>query len=304
MNRSPWNIFAFAVVAALALQGCRDQPAPTEPAGPGIGVSFMQGGELDGDRHPQVCAIVANIGLPTGPLVERGSAVLVAPDVLITAGHVAIVSPFPLFFNSRVTCEAEALTSTRRIAYDGVPHPLFNNGTYDQERLAGLDNHDLGVLLLHQPISDIKLAKTPKIGFVEENASTCDRDDVDDGGDNVGCATVAGYGAEVNGAPGQVNSYSWPGRGTRRSAQGSFIALTPFYVSYVVAGCPGDSGGPALHGRKVMGTMTSTDEMRPFCSVAGPAVVSIFNRWDTASAQNFLSQFVELKTMHGQEDKY
>jgi hypothetical protein len=301
MNRSSSNILLAAAIV-LGLHGCRDQTTPTELAdAEPVAPSFIQGGKLDGDRHPQVCAIVANIGSPTGALVERGSAVLVAPDVLITAGHAAIVSPFPLFFNSRVTCEAEALTSTQRIPYDGVPHPLFNNSTYEQERLAGLDNHDLGVLLLHAPISDVKVAKIPKIGFTDENANNCDDGD-DNDGDDVGCVTVVGYGAEVNGLPGQVNSYSWPGRGTRRNVQSPFVALTPFYVSYAVHGCPGDSGGPALKGRTVMGTMTSTDEARPFCSVTGPAVVSFFSRWDTASAQEFLSQFVDLNRKHVEEN--
>jgi len=74
--------FGLAVLA-LVMVGC--EKAPTNSAAI-PGPSFITHGDLDGDAHPAVVLIVMDIG---GEPAFRCSGTLIAPKVVLTAGHCA-----------------------------------------------------------------------------------------------------------------------------------------------------------------------------------------------------------------------
>ena len=233
--------------------------------------------------HPQVCAIIGNFGTPTGPVVERCSGVLIAPDLMLTQAHCTDVRPGVLF-NEKVTCDSVVSAASNGITYTGIAHPSWSRATYVEQALAGVDNHDIGVLLLDQPIQDVKIARLPKESLLNELYEEA-------AGGDVPPATVVGYGVTQ---PGSGNAFLWPGRGIRRSTTGTFAQLQPAYIYFAAEGgiaCSGDSGGPAFlagtgkHGHGiVLGTLTAA-----FCRTANHA---IWYRADTPTALEFLSQFV------------
>src|SRR5256885_16806417 len=71
--------------AALALLGCdrvATGPAPERPGRP----SFITNGTVDGSAHPAVVLLVMDVN---GTPAFRCSATLIAPKVVLTAGHCA-----------------------------------------------------------------------------------------------------------------------------------------------------------------------------------------------------------------------
>jgi V8-like Glu-specific endopeptidase len=91
--------FLFSVAAALTLAACSD--APTGNNDNGNNPSFITDGELDGNAHPAVVLIVMDIG---GQPAFRCSGTLIAPTVVLTAGH----------------CAGENATATKPAEFSGM----------------------------------------------------------------------------------------------------------------------------------------------------------------------------------------
>lgn len=72
----------FSLAAALAVGACSD--APTTSSDTGSGPSFITSGQLDGSAHPAVVLIIADV---SGAPLFRCSGTLIAPTVVLTAGH-------------------------------------------------------------------------------------------------------------------------------------------------------------------------------------------------------------------------
>src|SRR6266849_2198247 len=69
--------------ACVSLLGCDRVPtAARNPSGP----SFITNGQLDGDAHPAVVLIIMDIA---GKPAFRCSGTVIAPKVVLTAGHCA-----------------------------------------------------------------------------------------------------------------------------------------------------------------------------------------------------------------------
>jgi secreted trypsin-like serine protease len=128
--------------AGLSLLGC--DRVPTTPQIP-YRPSFITFGELDGNAHPGVVLLVMDIA---GQPAFRCSATLIAPKVVLTAGHCA--GQPGEFSGMRIFTESDVQNGNNTYPFAGGPnsieatewhsHPLFT------ERAFFL--HDVGVVLL------------------------------------------------------------------------------------------------------------------------------------------------------------
>src|SRR5687767_15778215 len=71
----------FSLAAILALGACADAPTTNTEA---LGPDFITHGELDGNAHPAVVLVVADVG---GRPAFRCSGTLISPKRVVTAGH-------------------------------------------------------------------------------------------------------------------------------------------------------------------------------------------------------------------------
>jgi hypothetical protein len=257
-----------------------------------IGIATLAGpvraivyGQFDGNRHPNVGAIVADWrDYGSGNLELVCSGTLIARDVFLTAAH----------------CTA-ALDDL------GVPEddvfvtfdPVFDEnatllpGTYDLNddfaQGGANDTHDVAVVVLDDPVVGITPAELPPAGLLS---------DMKAGGELRRTRfTAVGYGTvrETNrgGFAGILDNTE------RRFATQHVLSLTKAWLTLsmnVSTGdggtCYGDSGGPHFLGAGV----TETD-MVVSITVTGDAVCKATDktyRMDTASARDYLEEFVDL----------
>lgn len=111
-------------------------------------------GELDGDRHPQVVLLLMEIG---GQPAYRCSGTLIAPRVVLTAGHCTNNYPDEPFSGMRIFTESDVqagIGSTNNYPYGGgrysveakawAAHPQYEDGAFFL--------HDVGVVILKKPV--------------------------------------------------------------------------------------------------------------------------------------------------------
>src|SRR5207248_6653986 len=126
-------------------------------------------GELDGNRHPNVGALLYDWD-PTHPgLDEACSGTLISPTVFITAAH---CDPDRTVSNDEVwvsfDADVDPVTSATTL-YHGVfvPDPEF-----DWNHPLGSDTHDLAVVLLDTPVAGITPAQLPQPGLLAQPTAT------------------------------------------------------------------------------------------------------------------------------------
>src|SRR5438270_4477486 len=129
--------------AALALLGCdrvATGPAPERPGRP----SFITNGTVDGGAHPSVVLLVMDVN---GTPAFRCSATLIAPKVVLTAGHCA--GEPGEFSGMRIFTESDVQNRDNNYPFAGPntieavawhAHPLFTENAFFL--------HDVGVVLL------------------------------------------------------------------------------------------------------------------------------------------------------------
>src|SRR5919112_1403157 len=125
-------LLAFAVTAAMVF------------VAPGVAPAITYG-KADGDRHPEVGALVGTFGKQTYPYC---SGTLVSRTVFLTAAHCKIAKK-----NVKVTFDEKY--NARSKLYSGTFHasPLYPAATNDP--------HDIAVVVFDEPIRGIDPARLP-----------------------------------------------------------------------------------------------------------------------------------------------
>lgn len=240
-------------------------------------------GQPDGNRHPHVGALVAEID-PASPGPEQiCSGTLIAPDVFLTASHCTVFLPpdqFGVSFASRYDEDGTA-------AANGViwgtahTHPLFGTG-------GASDPHDIAVVVLDSAASGIAPAQLPTRGLLDRLQA----------GHQLRPATftAVGYGAIRETGTGGPHGLL-PSTGERMFALQSALSLQKSWLTLSMnpstgngGTCYGDSGGPHF-----LGGETST--LLASITVTGDAMCRATDktyRVDTDSARAFLDDFVAL----------
>jgi hypothetical protein len=281
-------------LSALLAGGCEGPVVgPLEgPVGP---PTFLIGGQPD-FTHTNVGAVVTFIPfLPGEPLAPFCTGTLIAPDVVVTAGHCAfLLAAFdlPVWF----TLDQQFSESSPRIPATAIPHPDFTPSQNPND-VGGIDRNmaELGVLLLEEPVTDRAPATLPTEGLLDELR----RQKVLRAGAEF---TVVGYGAMAieDGFP------VWEGQ--RRSMMSTFGSLLPTAVQlgnpnqkHTPSACFGDSGGPNFFEVGGEAVLTSVTWWIGGGPLAGPNLFELncaswhrAYRLDIPEARSFLGHYVDL----------
>jgi len=215
----------------------------------------ITGGELDGEGHPNVGLMVADID---GEPQWRCSGTLIAPRVFLTAGHCVGdgATAARVWFDTDLT-DNEEYPYGGETSFEGtpVPHPLYLWG--------GSDPHDIGVVILDEPV-ELEPATLPDPDLL----SQLKKDRVLEGGYGEGVYfRSVGYGRILA---------SWPppelvSERVRRVAESEYVALTKVHLHLSQkavfdesGSCFGDSGGPVFwvdpEGNEIIVAVTSSGD--------------------------------------------
>jgi hypothetical protein len=207
----------------------------------------ITGGEPDGDVHPYVGLIVFDDEY--GP-AWRCSGSLIAPDVVLTAGHCtegAIAAR--IWFDESVEGNPEYPFSGDT-SYDGIPYtnPDFCHNCYGKGKgLPAFSYRDVGVVVLDEPVPDEVLneyANLPDAGLVDTLKNKTGLD-------------LVGYGVQEQqhgGGPPYWTGFLVRLYAPSEMVSGKFVHSDEFMRVALNPGggtggtCFGDSGGPDLLG--------------------------------------------------------
>lgn len=226
-------------------------------------VAAIVGGELDGETHPNVGLMVADID---GEPQWRCSGTLIAPRVFLTAGHCTGdgATAARVWFDTDLT-DNEEYPYGGETSYEGtpIPHPLYI--------WSGGDHHDVGVVILDEAVTGIEPAALPSPGLL----SQLKKDRILEGGYEDGVYfTSVGYGGTLASWPPPDLDYDR----IRRWSVSEYVALTPYHLHLFQravfdeeGSCFGDSGGPLFwldaDGNEVIVAVTSTGDAQ--CVASG-----------------------------------
>jgi hypothetical protein len=242
-----------ALGAALALAAL---------AAPALAIT---GGRADGNEHPNVGLLVADVD-GTGPR-SLCSGTLVAPAVFLTAGHCTASLPTT---RVAVTFEpAPDLATAQLVSGTAVTDPAFGHDRGDL--------HDLAVVLLDAPVGGITPATLPAPGLLDRSQIPS------------ATFTSVGYGYAERAMGGGRPHFL--GGGERRVATTTFAALTRSWLKLSSRGgglCFGDSGGPQFLGDSSV-VVATTSGGSSTCEGSSSSY-----RLDTPSARGFLGRYVAL----------
>ncbi len=235
-------------------------------------------GQLDGNRHPEVGALIAEFRQP-GQKAVLCSGTLIAPKVFLTAGHCTSFLASLGITDVWVTFDPQFTPSASLIHGSYVTNPLFGfSGPGGSS-----DPHDQAVVLLDQTATGITPARLPTenlLGSIDLSSQTF---------------TAVGYGTVRVDKTGGPNAFFFDS--TRRYATQFFLSLQREWLNLSEnpstgsgGTCFGDSGGPHF-----LGGVESNLEVA--LTVTGDAVCRATDktyRLDTQAARAFLSGYVTL----------
>jgi len=230
--------------------------------------------------YPAVCALGGRLFGPDGPTIVGCSGTLIAPNVVLTAGH-CFPPPemqeilWPSAFGG-VNCNPDVSDSL-----DWHPGTFHSDGYVEHRRDdPSYDNHDIAVIVLDDPILDVKPAKLPHRGFLDhlfESPGTARAK-----------LTLVGYGSTNLDDTVPDVFFPYPeGVGTRRMTTARAVGLNDYYLFSEPdpgRGWYSDSGGPVFLADSNIVLAHNTDLLDPHMW---------HYRSDTAEAQEFLSQFLD-----------
>jgi hypothetical protein len=221
-----------------------------------VGVSAITNGQPDGNAHPYVGLLVFDVYVPDVGNVPawRCSGALIAPDVVLTAGHCTDGAAAARVWFDEVVEGNPEYPFSGATSYDGIP---YTNPDYRSDEnpygggngLPAFSYRDVGVVELTEPVPESVMddyAELPEAGLVDTLKNKTDVD-------------LVGYGVqEMQHDPGGGPPY-WTGLRVRLYApsklvSGKFVHSAEFMRLSMNPGggkgglCFGDSGGPDLLG--------------------------------------------------------
>ena len=235
-------------------------------------------GQLDGDLHPNVGALLVAWPQPDGPIDIVCSGTLIAPDVFLTAAHCVNWMP-----------SAGVPTDQVYVTFDSVYEigvSTIYQGTYYVNPNYGHDNADLNdvaVIVLDEPITTIEPASLPPAGLLDQlKAAGALKDQT---------FVAVGYGTVRDDKTGGFHPLYW--EGARRFVVGTYNALNKGWLRISMnpstgdgGTCYGDSGGPHFLGESNMVVSVTVTGDSP-CRAT-----DVTYRMDIPSARQYLGQFV------------
>jgi secreted trypsin-like serine protease len=232
-------------------------------------------GELDGNRHPNVGALVLVYPDGTKDIVCTGT--LIAPKVFLTAAHCVAWMPATGIPVNSVGVSFDAEFDPTKPIHMGT---YYFPADYGHDRA---DPHDVAVIQLDELVDDITPAELPTAGLLDQMKAA---------GELKNLTFVAvGYGTVREDKTKGPASLYWEGK--RRFAEQTYMALTPSWLKISMnpstgngGTCYGDSGGPHFLGAMVV-ALTVTGDM--FCRAT-----DVDYRLDTPAARSFLGDYVDL----------
>jgi hypothetical protein len=262
-------IVALLITGIASAMGCGDADVSRQAARPeGNAITF---GVPDGTRHPYTVDVLLRLTL-TAPWLTRCSGILLAPNIVTTAGHCRQAFQGRPHGQVGVTFDSVLSTGSRVIIGEFILHPAFTRGT--------LPLHDSAVVVLDEPVLDVSPARLSPVGLLDAMAAA----GLLDGRkfDSVG------YGTD--------ESFAISTTGTRKIATGTFVSLSPSNLLLSQdpnngdgGTCAFDSGGPILFtGTNIVSSQTQGGDLD--CLKANDTF-----RLDTTDAQDFIQQFVDIE---------
>lgn len=244
-------------------------------------------GELDGDAHPNVGAIVVDFRGRGLELFCSGT--LIDPRVFLTASHCTTYLEGRGISRVFVSFDAE-LEEPVDPGADLHPGTMHSHPDFSFSGPGGMaDPHDIAVVVLDRPAEGIQPARLPSAGQLAEAARKHELK-----GERF---TVVGYGvheAVYGGGPPSFpfDGDRWRAIASFRSLHGSWLHLSQNPATGDGGACYGDSGGPNFLGAgagetDVIAGITVTGDIQ--CRATNVAY-----RLDTPSARAFLDRFVAL----------
>jgi secreted trypsin-like serine protease len=230
-------------------------------------------GELDGELHPNVGAVVVEVD--TDEYFAVCSGTLIAPDVFLTAAH-CVSEGERLWVSFDTTFDQDST----RLAGTAHPHPLFASGGQN-------NTYDIAVIELDEPVSHIQPADLPQAGLLDTlkaNHTLRDRTFI-----AVGYGTVRDMkeGGPHGLLPNADRRYALQSANALRK---SWLQLSMQPSTGDGGTCYGDSGGPHFLGDETSNLVVSI-------TVTGDAMCRATDttyRLDTPSARTFLADYLTL----------
>ncbi len=257
-----------------------------------VPASAITFGELDGDDHPNVGSIVIDVRVPNLGLFQFCSGALIDDDVFLTASHCTdpldgILAQFP---DARAVVTFDPTIDEDSTFYSGewVTNPNYNGFKGKGGRS---DPGDVAVFLLDEAPPNIVPAQLPVAGLLDQLKR--------DGALKNTRFTAVGYGTVRESMSGGLKALL--DNVDRRRAEQGFSSLTNAWLNLPMMNTPGnqnggtcygDSGGPHfihLNGRETAIVASITVLGDTPCKAS-----DVTYRMDTASARNFLGNFVDL----------
>ncbi len=241
-------------------------------------VAAITWGQPDTD-HPYVGAMV--VDWPGYGPYQVCTGTLVHPRVVLTAGHCNVDWEGTGVETFWVNFDQNALNESTLLEVEAVvPHPDYRWGPTS-------DPHDVGALVLKEPVTGIEPAILPGEGFLDE----LHEQGLLNQGKTKAKFTLVGYGGSLDWPP-PVVTYE----DQRQYAESEFRALLKTWLRMSQnqatgdgGTCYGDSGGPAFwtgpDGEEVLVGITSWGD--------APCVASAFNyRVDIPQTLDFIEQVI------------